>query len=157
MASIKEQLEAKRRRTASVLIPVEDARREASEMERAKGRLALALAEESQGDTSELEAELEAAVSAWQAKHAEVVFQALGSDVYEGLLAPHYGAGGDLDPVAATPVLAAACAVDEDLQDIDWWIAQVASDRWSRGERADLFTALLQLNVDGLYRSVPKG
>lgn len=158
MATVKERLEAKRRNRTSVLVQVEDPRAAANALDTAKSRLALAMSEDTASkDFTALETAVEETAAAWRACHVEVEFQSLQADEYEAITARCRKGDGDLDSVAVTPLLAAACAVDEELQDVDWWTAQLASESWSAGERVDLFSALIQVNTPDLFRGLPKG
>ncbi len=64
---------------------------------------------------------------------------------------------GQLVPATSLPVLAAACAVDPDLQDEAWWAEQLNGDSWSLGERDGLYRELLDLNLSRPRPGTPKG
>lgn len=153
--SARDRLAAKARRrdvvTVQVTDPAEDSRRAA------EAQQLLAQARITPGFDAAALAELEQAVTDAQAALAEhfeqVEFVALDPADFEALVAAHTTEAGDVDRDALRPVLAAACAVDEDLQDATWWAEQLSSGVWTSGERDELYYRLFTL----LHYSVPSG
>lgn len=149
--TLRDRLEGKARRRHVHRILVDDPAAAGAALQDAS---LLLLAAERPGADPEGLAAAQAAHAAAQAAYAAcfeaVEFLALPGDEYEALVAEHIDDDGDLDTAAVLPHLAAACAVPQDLADATWWAGQLASDRWSAGERDDLYHALYLLN-----RAVP--
>lgn len=158
--SLREQIEAKSRRHITVQIQVSDLGLDARAAAEAN---ALALAAQVNGSTPDQVAAAaavrDAAFVALEVHFADVEFQALSPDDFEALLVRHSNADGDVgDRHALCAELAAVCVVDEDLADADWWAAQFASDRWSKGELDNLYLRLFtELNYSVPSRALPKG
>ncbi|SDG20945.1 hypothetical protein SAMN04487781_4015 [Cellulosimicrobium cellulans] len=157
--SLRDRLAAKRRRTTTIPIQVEDDTVQRADVETA--RRALFAATIGDGSTPEVKAAAQEAVDAAEAALAatreDVVFQALSPDDAERIWSEHTGEDGQLVPATSLPVLAAACAVDPDLQDEAWWAAQLNGDSWSLGERDGLYRELLDLNLSRPRPGTPKG
>ena len=152
---LRERLDAKSRRRVVVPVlvgePTQDDVRRVAE---AQAAYLEALAE---GDTPPASAVDEAMASF----RVDVEFQALPPNEFEAIAAGYPAAEGDdggMDWKSALPVLAAMCAVDEDLRDEAWW-AKALSDEgsWSHGERHTLWRALLHINANAPDPRVPKG
>ncbi len=152
--SLRERLAAKARRTCTVPVQVSDPGPARAAHDAAQRRvLALTLSVAEDRDDEEHAAALEKAQAALDVAQAEldehfvmVEFQALADDEYEAIVARFSDEEGALDRHAATPLLAAACAVDESLRDADWWAEQLARPQWSTGEALALHVELLNLN-----------
>lgn len=160
MTSLKERIEAKSRRTASLPIPVGDAAEGLAAVTEALRQLqqhqAAAPDEPDEAHKAE-EQRLTEAVQAAVAAQAELVvhvkLRALPSDEWEavfGPMEPDENGEIDLDEVRAA-LLAASC-VDEDLRDEAWWEQQLARPEWSKGDKLAVNRTLLDLNL-----SVPQG
>lgn len=156
--SVKKRLAAKQRRVLEVPVQVSEPGPARARLEEASK--ALVMAEFSKRPEEELEP-LRAAKAAAEAALEEcferVQFGSLLPADMERLVAAHTKPDGETDDVTLTPVLAAACATDSDLQDEEWWTQQLISGSWSYGERADLYTQLIALNYDTSAPSAPKG
>jgi hypothetical protein len=152
--SVRERLAAKARRTCTVPVQVSDPGPARAAHDDAQRRvLALTLAVAEHGDDEQRAAALAEANTALDVARAaldehfvHVEFQALADDEYEAIVARFSDDEGALDRRAATPLLAAACAVDESLRDPDWWAEQLARPEWSTGEALALHVELLNLN-----------
>lgn len=163
--SLRNQLEAKPRRRASVDVqvsdPGDDLRRRAAAAERDLF-VATALAAEGKADgitESTVKALREAAepVLAELAGHyATVELQAASAVEWDAILTEHTTDTDDLADAALADMLA-LCAVDEDLRDADWWAQQLASPLWTFGERESLRQAVLNLNAYRPRPSLGKG
>lgn len=156
--SLREQLAAKRTRHVIVPVQVSDpgpARSRVSELEK---RLTIRqLGKRPEEEILEAETEL-AEARAELAKHfVDVEFRAIPPADFEALQDAHTTDDGTPDPLTFPPVLAAACAVDEDLRDEEFWVEQLSSGAWAWGERHALFEALLNLNLEAPPSHVPKG
>lgn len=79
-------------------------------------------------------------------------FHSLPAAEFTALVAAHapskQGAlrGDQWDPATFQPALIAACAVDAGMTP-EQWTAELATDRWSLGDRNTLFSAALAVNV----------
>lgn len=146
--SLRTRLEAKDRRHLDHPVLVGDARVAAAAVQVAQAELLAA--ESPDGDSEQvpgLRAALEAADAAYLGCFATVAFDAMDPDDYEDLVTAHLDPqSGEIDQATCLPALAAACVVDEDLKDEQWWAAQFAKGTWSAGERADLYHQLYLLN-----------
>lgn len=146
--TLRDRLEGKARRHLDHPVLVGDPRVAAAAVQLATAEL---LAAQSPGGDPATIAEKQAAVDAADAAYLgcfeTVAFDAMDPDEYEDLVASHLDPEtGKIDQVACLPALAAACAVDEDLHDPQWWAAQFAKGTWSAGERDDLYHQLYLLN-----------
>lgn len=85
----------------------------------------------------------------------EVAFVAIPPRLLERLTVEHTAAGGDVDRETLLPALAAACAEDHELRDVEWWAGVLDPEAgvWTKGERDALYHLLfVQLN-----QTVPRG
>ncbi|MGN8245235.1 hypothetical protein ACTHAM_002354 [Cellulomonas soli] len=151
--SLRDRLAAKARRRVSFPVQVSDP---TADQERAAGARTQLAVGQATGITSEsieaLREAVTAADAAVEAHFVDVEFEALAPDLFEELLAAN-APGGDVDQPAMRIALAAACAVDEELRDEQWWAEQFASGAWSPGELADLYYRLFTV----LHYTVPAG
>ncbi len=156
--SLREQLAAKRARTTTVPVQVSDpgpARSRVAELERV-----LTMRQVTNRAPKEIlaaEQDLEEARQALKAFYVAVEFKNLEPVELEALQDAHTNADGELVRVTLAPALAAACAVDEDLQDEAWWVEQLGSGAWAWGEIDVLYTELLELNFKAPSSALPKG
>lgn len=108
--------------------------------------------------TADLEAEMHQAEANLEALYVDVVLQALEPGDFEALVDAHTDADGGIDRAAFLPEALAASAADESLQDEDWWREQLATPRWTDGERSILFATVSALNDPSVRAAaVPKG
>ncbi|HEX6468620.1 MAG TPA: hypothetical protein VF069_05940 [Streptosporangiaceae bacterium] len=155
MTSIRERLEAKRRRTAVVPVLVSDPSEDQQAAVTLQQAHALRLREEGY-DSAVGAAAVEAAAARVREHWADVHLQSLPPAEWEMIVSTHTGETGiDWDAVLAL-LLAHSC-IDPDLRDEEWWAARLADDAWSAGDTAALKRALLLLNVDAFDPYVPKG
>lgn len=157
--SLRDRLAAKRRRTLVVPVQVEDDTTQRADVETARRALfAATLGTDVDPEVkTAAQAAVDAAEAALAATREDVVFQALPPDDGERLWSEHTGEDGQVVPATILPVLAAACAVDPDLQDEAWWTEQIAGGSWSMGERDGLYRDLLDLNLSRPRPGTPKG
>lgn len=157
--SLRNRLAAKRRRTLVVPVQVEDDTTQRADAE--KARRALLAAALGDGTTPEVKQAAQDAVDAAEAALAatreDIVFQALDPDDAERITSEHTGEDGRIVESTILPVLAAACAVDPDLQDESWWAEQLNGGSWALGERDGLYRDLLDLNLSRPRPGTPKG
>lgn len=163
MTSLRDALAAKRRQHATYPIPVASA----AETEAAAGGLAVAERVKraaAVGDDADRQATADAgyeqARAAFEACYHVLELEALSPDEYEALKAAHppVDRDGDEDVDVATfrPALIAACSVGSDLTEQEW-AAELSSDRWSQGERSQLYLTVLAINVQMPGGMAPKG
>jgi hypothetical protein len=162
VSDLRSRLEAKARRTCTVPVQVEDpgparARVLAAQRAYITAELEAAGDETKTAARDEAKAALEDAQAAEAACFVEVEFAALADDDMEAVVARYQRPDGEVDRRKATPVLAAACAVDEDLRNEAWWAEQLARPEWAQGEALDLYRRLLDLNWRTPPESLPKG
>lgn len=156
--SLRDRLAAKRRRTTTIPVQVEDDTTQQADLETARrAHLAATLGDVAPEVKAAAQEAVDAAEAALAATREDVVFQALSPDDAERIWSEHTGEDGQLVPATSLPVLAAACAVDPDLQDEAWWTAQLNGDSWSLGERDGLYRELLDLNLSRPRPGTPKG
>lgn len=153
--TLKDRLLAKR--PARVVVPVVVGDLEPEDAARLAEVQVTAATLAASGDEAGARAALAEAADILDAVQVEVEFTALPRADFERVVAAYPSADGadsGIDSASALPVLAALSAVDEDLQDDDWWRESLAS--WSTGEQLALWAALLRLNTAHLP-SRPKG
>jgi hypothetical protein len=152
MASLRERLESKtRRRTVQ---PVQLATATQAEVDLVSD-LTVLVVEQGREPTPD---ELAPLVALREARHVDVGFAALDSDVWEKVAATHPAPEGEdrgLDWRKALPVVAALCCEDESMQDDEAWAQVLAT--WSHGEKVALWGALLSINAEAPQAHLPKG
>lgn len=158
---LRDLIEAKQRRTATWPLLVGNPSAAAAAVETARKALAVheagvegkkaqskkpTAADRKRGE--QLRDALKAAVEDYLALTVEVELQALPDDEWESLFGPlEPDESGDLDITSIlAPLLGASCT-DPELQDADWWAAQLARPEWTDGDKATLSRTLLELNV----------
>lgn len=160
--SLKGRLAAKSRRTALVPIQVSDPGAARAEFEKAEqNHLVHRVAQASNVDSvtakdvAAAKRALDKAKAELRKHFVDVEFAAGSPADVERVLGAHTDNDGGWS-VDALPELAALCAVDEELQDADWWTEQLTGGTWSTGERGDLWAQLLSLNIDLPSEGLPK-
>lgn len=159
--SVRSLIEGKQRRTANWPLLVGNPSAAAAEVETFRKALvshqrALGLKKEAgkrptKVDTqreTQLRDDLKAALDRAVATVVYIELQSLPDDQWEALFADlEPDAAGDLDlgPIHAS-LLAASCT-DPELQDVDWWTAQLKRPEWTDGDKAALSRLLLELNA----------
>lgn len=161
MTTLKERLASKRRRTDSVPVQVSDPGPAQERFDNADQRLRLlqvipSTDPEHEARVAEAQNERDAAREELREHFVEVEFVAATPDDAERVLGAHTNDQGNWS-IEALPELAALCAVDEELQDADWWTEQISSGTWSSGEKQALWSRLLTLNVALPPEHLPKG
>jgi hypothetical protein len=157
--TLRDQIAAKSRRTVVVPVQVTDLGEDGPRAAQAR---TLALAAQVNGSTTEqidaALAALDVAAAAVHTHFADVEFRALSPDDFEALVARNTDGAGDINRTAFCAELAAACAVDESVNEAGWWATQFASGSWSKGEFDSLYHALFtQLNYSAPGPALPKG
>lgn len=159
MSSIRERLAAKKRRRMVFPVQISDPGGSVERLERARKTvtlLELSGVDEDDERMVAADAEVAAALAEHDAHFEFLQFHALNADDMEALAANYRDDEGELDTKALTVPLAAACAVDPELQDEAYWAELLASDEWSHAERTQLYTGLLGLNWSAPGALVPK-
>jgi hypothetical protein len=162
--SLRERLQGRARRRASVLVQVEDTATSSELLAAARIRLnntLTALDDARAGDVDEedvarLQAELDPlrdevqrALNAQSACYAAIEMVALPAPEWEAVVAAHPAEGDDqwIDWQRALPVILAASCVAEDLQDEQWWGEFLASPATTAGQRDTFRAQVTELNL----------
>lgn len=159
MSGVRERLAAKKRRRIEFPVQLSDPGPALERLERAQKAIALlnyAGVPDDDERRASTQAELEEAIADRDEHFEYLQFQALGPDDFEALAATFRDDEGDLDTKALLAPLAAASAVDPDLQDEEYWAEQLSSKVWSTGEREQLSAGLLGINWSAPGAQVPK-
>lgn len=164
--SLREQIEAKQRRTAKLPILVGDLAAATAEV----GNLITVLAVLDQAPAEEkakpahkrrvakAKKDLEAARERQDGCVVEVELQAMPADDWEALVGPlEPDEAGELDLSQIHAVALGASCVDPDLQDSEWWQLQFKQPHWTQGDRAAISQVLMQLNWFAPSRIPGKG
>lgn len=163
MASLRNRIEAKARRTATFPLQVGDTAAAAAEVavcraalelyqEQVKGRIDAhggPQTDEEQKRTLVLRGQLKEARDREAETVALVEIQALPDDEWDAILgeAPEDEAG-DIDLNDVRALLLAASCTDPELQDATWWEQQLARPEYSKGDKLAITNTLLRLNLN---------
>jgi type IV secretory pathway VirJ component len=160
VSSLRQLIESKARRTASLPILVGDAEGAAMAVAVAVQALQehLAAAGDDPGDEQRaaeqtLRDGVKQALAAQRETVIEVRLQALPDDEWDAIfgdIEPDEDGEISLDDFRA--VLLAASCVDEELRDAAWWESQLARPEWTKGDKLAINNLLLGLNL-----RVPEG
>lgn len=158
---LRDLIEAKQRRTARLPILVGNPSAAAAEVDTFRGALILHLAEmeakkqdgkkatkADQDKERKLREDLAAAQDRQAATVVEIEVQSLPDDDWEAVVATLPADDRErfeLNAILA-PLLAASCT-DPELQDAEWWAAQLSQPTWTDGDKAAISRTLLELNV----------
>ncbi|NUR28507.1 MAG: hypothetical protein HOV76_32395 [Hamadaea sp.] len=158
---LRDQIEAKQRRTAKVPILIGNPSAAAAEVTTFQVALAAHLSEmdgkrragrkatkADQEREKKLRADLEEAVQRQSAQVVDVEVQSLPEDEWEAALASLSEEARDayeLNDILAA-LLAASCT-DPELQDADWWAEQLKKPTWTDGDKSAISRTMLELNV----------
>lgn len=156
--SVRDRLAAKSRRR--VVVPVDVGQPTDEELLRVAEAESAQLSAQIKGDAEAAAAASAAVDAASQRYRLRLEFEALPPEDFEAVVAAYpagEGEDGGVDYKVALPVLAAECAVDEELRDEGWWRDQLGSGQWSAGERLRLWRALFVLNASAPDPYIPKG
>lgn len=162
--SLKERLAGKQRRQLAVPVLVSDPSDDQAELEAFVVAWKAALGRDDADAAAKLKAQAETQAEKVRAHWAEILLQALPTDVWREVNAawqtieekdegPEVVTNWD---EALAPLLAESC-VDAELQDADWWVEQLKRPEWSEGDVNALKLALLRLNVEAADPQVPLG
>jgi hypothetical protein len=161
-ASLRERLEAKARRTASVPVLVGDAAAAEAEVATFRAGLDVHLqvlagrrqrgedvGPDDDKQTAKLRKQLGDAQKRLAATVVNVEIQSLPPDEWDALCAdlPDDPETGGFDITDLRAAIMAACCVDPELQDSEWWEEQFRRPEWSKGELLAVNMALLNLNL----------
>jgi len=155
VTSLRERIEAKARRTTTLPILVGDATSSTAAVTEALRQLQNHQATKPEepdeayaAEEQRLTGAVQDAVKAQQEMVVHVQLQALPADEWEavfGGVEPDENGELALDEFRAA--LLAACCVDEDLRDEDWWARQLTGPQWTKGEKGAADRILLDLNL----------
>jgi hypothetical protein len=159
--NLRERIEAKAVRTATLPLQVGDVAAAAAEVATLREALGVHLrlvkqrvdaeGEETEADRARAD-QLRDQLQAAKEREAETVvaveIRALSPDLWDEILnvAPDDEEGVDLSVLR--PALLAASCTDEDLRDEEWWAAQLAGPQWSKGDLLAINQLLLTLNLN---------
>lgn len=159
MTSIKEHLESKQRRRLVQPIQITNP---AEDQQIWMGVTAALQVQQNKPDDerdnaviANLQKQLDQAWERWRSHYADVELQSMPRSDWNAAMTEWQGEDGVDWPAALAPLLA-ACCVDEDLRDPEWWRTQLGQESWSEGDTNSLRMAVLALNVDGLDARLPK-
>lgn len=161
--TLADTLAGRERRRESFTVRVSDPTVDEARAAALRQQMIVAGAPGSELDAAALEQELAAVEDQLLANYVQVWFRGLAPKKFERLVAAHTAEDGDVDQDALLPVLAAACAEDESLQDPDVWAAMLFPDdeddaTWTTGEIRALYHLLfLVLNNTAPQVTLPKG
>lgn len=169
--SLRERLAAKARRRAVYRVQIDDTAAAERTFQAHAAALALKLStrpalEAEEGfdvaafdvDVARLQASVDAARADLDACYVDVELQALPDDEWDAVLATSpRGDDGDIDLDDVRAALLAACAVDPELQDEQFWTERLADPAWTKGEKIALNNTLLALNLNAPAGSQGKG
>jgi len=107
------------------------------------------------------EAEVDAAQAELDACYEPIVFRGISDKAFEALVAEHPPVGDDKEKAAWNvetfrPALIAACAVDADLT-AEEWAEELASERWTKADLNEIFSAAVRANTRTVSEGLPKG
>ena len=161
MSSLREQLARKRAHSTSLTFPLGDAGEDAkSELEKAEQTLQLGqiAAKGNAVATKPLEDKLKKARAAYARNSVTITFRGLTEEERDALIAAHPPTEEQekrdkdndvpeeqrsmVDRATFTPAALAICALNSDMSEQDW-IKELASDRWTAGEKKALFDAIV--------------
>lgn len=174
MSSLREKLARKRANSAERTYPV-GPEGEAAKAELASAENALQFAKLVPGDgrqqaLKEAEERLEAAKAAYADNSVTIRVRGLTEDERDALMTAHprtpeqeakdkelpEDQRSDLDTDGFLAAALAVCAVDSDLTEEEWAV-ELASTRWTAGEKSDLFGAVVTATNAEPGPGIPKG
>lgn len=161
--SIRERIQAKQRRRSVIPILVSDPSQDVVELQAVSVALGQAGARGDDAAVAQLQSQAEELGEKVQSHWAHVEILALPSAEWEAAVAAYQTITVNEDGPTAVmdwatclaPILAASC-VDPELQDAEWWQAQLSSDGWSEGDLDAVRGAVLRLNVEAAEARAPK-
>lgn len=162
--TLREQLEAKKRRKAVVPVLISDATEDGNKLAAIQHAHALAVEAGRDAEASLLEADAEAQAEKVRAHWVDVELWALPAAEWEAAVTAWQtiqvrddGPTAVIDWVEGLPHLLALSCVDESMRDPSVWRSLFDSEAWNEGEVDSLKRAILHLNVQAADPHVPKG
>jgi hypothetical protein len=159
--SLRDDLTAKKRRRMSFPVEISDPTEARRRVETASRNLGLHTVMGKAEDREQFTKAVEEADAELAEHYRTIEFVSARPSEYEALAAVHFQDKDDKDIVVddVLPALAAICAEDEELRDEAWWREYLNPDTtsWSIGERGDLYSRLIELNVARPDVRIPKG
>lgn len=159
MSELRDRLARKARRRVTVSVAISDATEAVSVVQGLDRELFMLSAKaNAEEERAGLEEKLTAARAAVAEHYADVEFEACPPGDFEALQTDFTAEDGGVDAAklsANLPALAAACAVENDLRDEEFWRSSLESGAWSYGERVSLANRLISLNVVAPDERIP--
>ena len=157
MTSLREALAAKRVREATFPVAIADPQPAEQALLEAKQRLVYAgIGKTDPEETKAAEESFEKAAADLEACFYRMQLHALPPSDYEALRDEHTNEAGDVDLGSFLPALVAVSVVDGNLT-AEEWAVELASDRWTSGDKQDLLRRLVDLNAKPISAGLPKG
>lgn len=161
--TLREQLEAKKRRRAVVPVLVSDATEDGNQLAAFQHAHALAAEAGRDAEAAALLTEIEEQAGKVRAHWVEVELVALPPAEWEAAVAAWQtiqvqddGPTAVIDWVEGLPHLLALSCTDESMRDPEAWKNLLTGGSWNEGEVDSLKRAILHLNVDAADPHVPK-
>ncbi|HEY9417676.1 MAG TPA: hypothetical protein VIQ30_23195 [Pseudonocardia sp.] len=162
--TLREQLEAKKRRKAVVPVLVSDATEDGNQLAAYQHAHALAVEAGRDADAALLLVDIEDQVAKVRAHWVDVELVALPPAEWEAAVAAWQtiqvqddGPTAVIDWTEGLPHLLALSCTDESMNDPEVWKTLITGGAWNEGEVDSLKRAILHLNVDAADPHVPKG
>lgn len=162
--TLREQLEAKKRRKAVVPVLVSDATEDGNQLAALQHAHALAVEAGRGAEAALLEADVEAQAERVRAHWVDVELLSLPPAEWEAAVASWQtiqvqddGPAAVIDWTEGLPHLLALSCADESMRDPQVWKSLLDGDAWNEGEVDSLKRAILHLNVEAADPHVPKG
>lgn len=162
--TLREQLEAKRRRRAVVPVLVSDATEDGNKLAAIQHAHALAAEAGREAEAALLLADMETQAEQVRAHWVDVELLALPAAEWEAAVTAWQtiqvrddGPTAVINWDEGLPHLLALSCSDESMRDPEVWSALLSSGTWNEGEVDSLKRAILHLNVDAADPHVPKG
>lgn len=157
MTGLRAKLEAKERRRLAVPIQASDPSRDYEAYLGTSAALVSAQAnkESSPDYVAQLAKQLAEGEQRYRDHFVEIELQAMSRDDWEAAMSRWQGDEVIDWAAALAPLLAESCT-DTELQDAEWWRAQLGKPEWTEGDTDALKSALLTLNVMAFEARYPK-
>jgi len=162
--TLREQLEAKKRRKAVVPVLVSDATEDGNKLAAIQHAHALAVEARRDSEAAVLLADVEEQAEKVRQHWVDVELLSLPPAEWEAAVASWQtiqvqddGPTAVIDWTEGLPHLLALSCADESMRDPDAWKSLLSSGDWNEGEVDSLKRAILHLNVDAADPHVPKG
>jgi hypothetical protein len=171
MTSLREQLAKKRAHSTSLTFPLGEAgERAKADCDAAERTLQLAQVMNNADGEKAATPRLRKAQTAYKKVSVTISFRGLTEEERDALVSAHPATAeqeerqkdlpeeqrSNIDRATFLPAALAIAALDSDMTEQDW-TAELASDRWTAGEKAALFTAVVTATNEEPAPGLPKG